>query len=46
VSDGFVEEAAAQDRVALPKARKEKSVKLRGCLKRQTECHVEFNFPL
>jgi hypothetical protein len=41
-----VDEVAAQDRVALPKARAGKSMKLEACLKRQTERHVELNFHL
>jgi hypothetical protein len=41
-----VDEVAAQDGIALPKARAGKSMKLRDCLKRQTECCIEFNFHL
>jgi hypothetical protein len=41
-----VDEVAAQDRIALPKARAGKSMKLRDCLKRQIECYIEFNFHL
>jgi hypothetical protein len=39
-----VDEAAAQDRVALPKTRKGKSMKLRHLLKRKLEHHIAFDF--
>jgi hypothetical protein len=41
-----VDEVAAQDAIALPKAGAGKAVKLEACLKRQMERHIELNFHL